>query len=302
MERLAKRGESRMKRWVEELAATEFPKGRHSQGGQDGVLRAIFKAIGTVNTPPLAVEFGFDCDSLTGGFGSNVANLVLHEGWRAVLLDGGHENAAINLHREFLTSANIVEVFARHGVPAEPDYVSIDLDSTDLWVFRTLLTSFRARVFTVEYNSHFPLDAAITFPDDPDERWQQDRGYGASLKALVLVAEEAGYSLVTVVPKLDAVFVRNDLLDDGSGRLVPTLETWRPATSLRFHAPLAIPSRTALFLDYEVFRQTGGDLTASRAAARGVCEQCLLGGEAKRGPVRRLVNACKRFLRRLLGT
>ena len=170
-----------MKRWVEELAATEFPKGRHSQGGQDGVLGAIFAQIGTVNTPPLAVEFGFDSDSLTGGFGSNVANLVLHQGWRALLLDGGHENPAINLHREFLTAANIVEVFTRHGVPPEPDYVSIDLDSTDLWVFRALLKSFRARVFSVEYNSHFPLDAAITFPDDPAERWQEDRGYGVSL-------------------------------------------------------------------------------------------------------------------------
>ena len=290
-----------MKRWVEELAATEFPKGRHSQGGQDGVLRAIFEAIGTVNTPPLAVEFGFDSDSLAGGYGSNVANLVLHHGWRAVLLDGGHANAAINLHREFLTSANIVEVFTRHGVTPEPDYVSIDLDSTDLWVFRALLKSFRARVFTVEYNSHFPLDAAITFPDDPDERWQQDRGYGASLKCLVLAAEEAGYSLVTVVPKLDAVFVRNDLLDDGSGRLVAAFETWRPATSLRFHTPLRDPLRIGIFLDFEVFQRTGGDLTASRAAARGVCEQCLLGGEVKRGPVRRFLRACTRALGRLVG-
>ena len=290
-----------MKRWVEELAATEFPKGRHSQGGQDGVLGAIFAQIGTVNTPPLAVEFGFDSDSLTGGFGSNVANLVLHQGWRALLLDGGHENPVINLHREFLTAANIVEVFTRHGVPPEPDYVSIDLDSTDLWVFRVLLKSFRARVFSVEYNSHFPLDAAITFPDDPAERWQEDRGYGVSLKALVLVAEEAGYSLVTVVPKLDAFFVRNDLLDDGSGRLAPELETWRAATSLSFHAPLRDPSRVGIFLDYEVFQRTGGDLAASRAAARGVSEQCLLGGEVKRGPVRRFLRACRRALSRLLG-
>ena len=290
-----------MKRWVEELAATEFPKGRHSQGGQDGVLGAIFAQIGTVNTPPLAVEFGFDSDSLTGGFGSNVANLVLHQGWRALLLDGGHENPVINLHREFLTAANIVEVFTRHGVPPEPDYVSIDLDSTDLWVFRVLLKSFRARVFSVEYNSHFPLDAAITFPDDPAERWQEDRGYGVSLKALVLVAEEAGYSLVTVVPKLDAFFVRNDLLDDGSGRLAPELETWRAATSLSFHAPLRDPSRVGIFLDYEVFQRTGGDLAASRAAARGVSEQCLLGGEVKRGPVRRFLRACKRALGRLVG-
>ena len=290
-----------MNRWVEELAATEFVKGRHSQGEQDGVLGVIFAQIGTVNTPPLAVEFGFDSDSLTGGFGSNVANLVLHQGWRALLLDGGHENPAINLHREFLTAANIVEVFTRHGVPAEPDYVSIDLDSTDLWVFRALLKSFRARVFSVEYNSHFPLEAAITFPDDPAERWQEDRGYGVSLKCLVMAAEEAGYSLVKVVPKLDAFFVRNDLLDDGSGRLVPALETWRGATSLSFHAPLRDPSRVGIFLDYEVFQRTSGDLVASRAAARGVSEQCLLGGEVKRGPVRRFLRACKRVLGRFVG-
>ena len=217
------------------------------------------------------------------------------------LLDGGHENPAINLHREFLTAANIVEVFTRHGVPAEPDYVSIDLDSTDLWVFRALLKSFRARVFSVEYNSHFPLDAAITFPDDPAERGQEDRGYGVSLKCLVMAAEEAGYSLVKVVPKLDAFFVRNDLLDDGSGRLVPALETWRAATSLSFHAPLRDPSRVGIFLDYEVFRRTDGDLVASRAAARGVSEQCLLGGEVKHGPVRCFLRACKRALGRLVG-
>ena len=103
------------------------------------------------------------------------------------------------------------------------------------------------------------------------------------------------------MPKLDAVFVRNDLLDDGSGQLVPALETWRPATSLRFHAPLRDPSRVGIFLDYEVFQRTGGDLTASRAAARGVCEQCLLGGDEKRGPVRRFLRACKRALRGLGG-
>jgi len=71
------------------------------------------------------------------------------------------------------------------------------------------------------------------------------------------------------VPKLDVCFVRNDLLDDDSGRLVPALETWRPATSLLFHAPLRDPSRFGIFLDYEVWQKTGGDVAASRASARG---------------------------------
>ncbi len=48
-------------------------------------------------------------------------------------------------------------------------------------------------VFLVEYNAHFPLDAAITFPSDRQERGEGDRGYGAALKALTMVAQKHGY-------------------------------------------------------------------------------------------------------------
>ena len=148
-----------MKDWVRDLAARRFPPGRYSQGGQDGILAEIFRHVPAVNAPPVGVEFGFNADALDAGTGANIARLVLEEGWRPLLFDGGHANPAINLHREFLTSGNIVEVFARHGVPATPDYVSIDLDSTDLWIFRALLPRYRASVYSVEYNCHFPLDA-----------------------------------------------------------------------------------------------------------------------------------------------
>lgn len=267
-----------MKRWVEEIAKATHPRERFSQGGQDAIIAEIFRNVGTVNVPPFAVEFGFDADSLDGGFGSNAARLVSECGWRALFLDGGHENAAINLHREFLTPANIVEVFARHGVPTEPDYVSIDLDSTDLWIFRALLPRYRARVFSVEYNAHFPLEAAVTFPDDSSERWEQDRGYGASLAALSMVAREHGYSLVAVEPMLDAFFVRNDLLDDGSGTLAPPLDAWRRFTGIAFHAPLARPERAGIFLDYDTWQRTGGDVAAARRVAAPVARRHLLAG------------------------
>jgi len=265
-----------MKDWVRDIATRRFPRGRYSQRGQDGMIAELFRHLRTVNVPPFAVEFGFNATLLDAGTGANIARLVLEEGWRALLLDGGHENPEINLHREFLTSANIVEVFERHGVPDEPDYVSIDVDSTDLWIFRALLPRFRARVFSVEYNSHFPVTAAITFPDDPSERWQGDRGYGASLAALDEVAREQGYSLVAVEPRLDAFFVRNDLLDDGSGDIAPPLEAFADRTSRVHHRPLRDPARAGMFLDYRVWRATGGDHSAARAAAAGICTESLL--------------------------
>lgn len=271
-----------MKDWVRDLAAVRFPKGGHSQGGQDRILAEIFRHVPPGNDPPFCVEFGFNADTLEGGTGANVARLVLEEGWRALLLDGDHANPAINLHREFLTSANIVEVFARHGVPAEPDYVSIDLDSTDLWIFRAILTRFRARVFSVEYNCNYPLDAAITFPDDPGEHWEEDRGYGASLLALVMVAADHGYSLVAVEPRLDVFFVRDDFLADGSDTIAPPLTHWRHCVDLPMHGPLQRPKRIDVFLDYRVWRDSGGDVRAARRAAAAVCRRVLLRGRRRR--------------------
>jgi hypothetical protein len=256
-----------MHAWVRDLAARRFSKGPRSQGGQDGILAEIFRHVPTVNSPPFCVEFGFNAVTLDGGTGANVASLVLDHGWQALLLDGGHENPAINLRREFLTSANIVSVFAKWGVPAQPDYISIDVDSTDLWLFRALLPHYRAAVYSVEYNANFPLDLSVTCADDPTIRWQGDRVYGASLLALCAAAREQGYSLVAVEPGLDAFFVRDDLLDDGSGVLAPPLEHWRPATRLRVHLPVLDRHRIGLVLDYDVWRATGGDSTAARRAA-----------------------------------
>lgn len=257
--------------WVRELASRRFPKGSRSQGGQDGILAEIFRHVATTNNPPFCVEFGFDAAALDGGTGANVATLVLDRGWRALLLDSVHENPAINLRREFLTSSNIVGVFATSDVPARPDYISIDVDSTDLWLFRALLPHYRASVYSVEYNCHFPLELSVTRADDPHARWQADRCYGASLRALHAVAREHGYSLVAVEPMLDAFFVRDDLLDDGSGTLAPPLENWRPATHLRIHAPVLQPRRVGLFLDYDVWVATGGDTAAAHRAAKAAC-------------------------------
>lgn len=239
-----------MKDWIRSLASHRFGRGLYSQSYQDELLSIIFKHVRPVNSPPFCVEFGFDSTSLTHGNGANTSRLILENGWSNLLLDGGMSNPEINLHAHFLTSSNICSIFRQYHVPSEPEYISIDVDSVDLWLFRAVLSKYRAMVFSVEYNCHFPLDAAVTFPDSPDEHWKGDRGYGASLKALCMVAEKHGYSLLWVVPTLDAFFIRNDLIDDGTGDIVFPFSRWRTVTNLQIHPPLKDPQRASLFVDF----------------------------------------------------
>ena len=185
-----------MKKWIQGLNRRKFGHGSYSQSYQDELLKIVFENIGTVNKVPFCIEFGFNSQELVGGSGCNVAELVLNDGWDYLLFDGDNQNPSINLHRHFLTSENICALFQSYKVPKEPEYISIDVDSTDLWLFKALLKEYRAMVFSVEYNANYPLDKAITFPDNTDEHWEGDRGYGASLKALTVVASEQGYSLL----------------------------------------------------------------------------------------------------------
>jgi len=108
-----------------------YEKKVYSQHGEDGVLDAIFRVIGT--TSRFYVEFGTG-DALQ----RNTRFLAERRGWSGLLMDGGFENPAINLRREFITAENINELFARYDVPHDLDLLSIDIDGNDYWVWENI--------------------------------------------------------------------------------------------------------------------------------------------------------------------
>jgi len=221
------------------------------------------KHIGVTNK--YYVEFGFNTDKFDGGSGSNAYVLQKHFGWTGLLLDGRHQNPAINLQKEFISPDNIVSLFDKYGVPAEPDYVSIDIDSIDLWVFRALVQGgYRPRALTIEYNANFPVDAAITQTVEAGTPpGGYDRTFGASLAAIALAADELGYALFQVVQGLDAVLVRKDLV---RGVRLRPLETWAACCTNQTVHTIPPPERLGELLDYKVWRDTGDMGTAKQAA------------------------------------
>jgi len=216
-----------------------------SQGNQDRVLHSLFGPRHLGHTNRFYVEFGFNQDSYDeNGSGPNTERLY-RNGWMGLEMDGSHENLTMNLRKEFITRENVASLFQKYDVPKEPDYVSIDIDSCDLWVFLGIVESeFRPRVFTVEYNAYWPLEKSVTnickTPDGELYRWHGDNMYGASLSALSKAANENGYSVVYVTPALDAFMVRKDLVCPGTE--IP-IETFADATGLitRVHKNEATP-------------------------------------------------------------
>lgn len=227
--------------WVKELK--NIRKRKYSQGYQDGIIEYIFKNINTTNK--FCVEFGFNSVELTGGSGSNTARLILDENWDYILFDSEYENTEINLYKEKLTPVNIGEVFKKYDVPQNPDYVSIDVDSIDLWLFRSMLIcGYRPRVISVEYNMHFPIDVSATV--EPDySRDVMDAVYGASMLALDTVAKEYDYKLVCVEDNLDMFFIEKNIIPDVE---VSLSEFSNYTDKLLFKTPTK--ERMKLFIEY----------------------------------------------------
>ena len=78
---------------------------------------------------------------------------------------------------------------------AEPDLLSIDLDGNDYHLWHAV-QSISPRVVVVEYNASWfpPLSLAVTYQERFE--WKDNTYFGASLKALEVLAERKGYHLV----------------------------------------------------------------------------------------------------------
>jgi hypothetical protein len=159
-----------------------------AQNGEDGVIAAIFAAIGT--TDRYFVEFG--CQDATE---CNTANL-LDQGWSGLLMDGGgvSRNPKAVVEREFITAENINALFDKYHVPDQFDLLSIDIDGNDYWVWQAIRR--RPRVVVIEYNASVPAHERRVIAYDPHFRWTGTDYFGASLRALAELGATKGYELV----------------------------------------------------------------------------------------------------------
>jgi hypothetical protein len=111
----------------------------------------------------------------------------------------------------FITAENISQLFSHLKVPFELDFLSIDIDGNDYWVWKAL-DKWKPRVLVMEYNGHFPGDYEWVMPYNSSHCWDGTSYFGASLKALEIIGREKGYQLVYCnLAGSNAFFIRSDV-------------------------------------------------------------------------------------------
>ncbi len=179
-----------------------------SQFNEDGILSCLFDRLGKGDQR--FVEFG-----IGNGKECNTANLSIHHDWGGLLMDGNPVDvekaqrfygsrselkpAQVVVKHAFITAGNINDHLADHARGGATDLLSVDIDGSDLWVWRAI-TAVRPRVLVIEYNAVFGPERSVSVVDDPQfERMKYHASglyHGASLAALTKVSRDKGYILV----------------------------------------------------------------------------------------------------------
>ena len=189
----------------------EIYKGNtHSQNGEDGVLEEILKR--------LDIKTGWVCEfgAWDGVYLSNTFKLI-QRGFNAVLIEGDAErfnglnhtaisypgilpiNAYVSPDR---TSPNAIDNLLHNTpIPQRFDVLSIDVDSCDYQIWRSLL-DYEPSVVIIEINSS-------VHPENPRHIHEAGKYQGTGFLPTLTLGNQKGYTFVLHTGNM--IFVRKDL-------------------------------------------------------------------------------------------
>ena len=186
----------------------QFAEDVTSQGGEDGIIAAIFQTLDATQRGAARTRWCVDVGAWDGVHLSNTHSLLTGAGsnWRGALVEADGERFAKlkalheplgNFAIEALVSCcdasrTVESLLKKHAksVPLCCDLVSIDVDGCDYWIWRDLLESpYASRVYVVEFNPTIPHDVVYVQPRSDATR------HGSSLAALVDLGKKFGYTL-----------------------------------------------------------------------------------------------------------
>jgi hypothetical protein len=163
------------------------------------------------------------------GIECNCANLAINFGWHGVFIDGDEKAIAAGektyaahpdtrvfppvFEAAMVNRENINEIITGAGFRDEIDFLSIDIDGMDYWIWKGI-DCVNPRLVAVEINGKFGT-RSITVPYDPEWTYNLKKYphyHGASLTAFNKLAKKKGYRLIgTNRFGFNAFFLQNDM-------------------------------------------------------------------------------------------
>lgn len=200
------------------LILNHYEAKTYSQNGEDGILQEIFNRIGLTNK--FFIEFGIE-----DGSENNCRHLLVNKKWQGLWIEGSADHVKkasntfkdypVEIQNEFITKENIVSLIQKSDSPLEPDFLTVDIDGNDYYVWEEILKNYKPRVCSIEYNGSFTPSQDFIMSYNPKSIFKLNRDYGASLKSLTTLGLKYGYDLVGCDKRgVNAFFVRNDLTID----------------------------------------------------------------------------------------
>ncbi|MFM6747242.1 MAG: hypothetical protein ACKPJH_12790 [Dolichospermum sp.] len=194
-----------------------------SQWGEDGIIQFLIRNV-PINRK-IFVEFG-----VQNYTESNTRFLLINNNWSGLVIDGGSEEISyikndpiywqynLKAVNSFITKDNINQIISDNGIQGEIGLLSVDIDGNDYWVWEAI-DCINPAIVVSEYNFRFGANKAVTVPYDASfvrsKAHYSNIYYGASLKALCILADKKGYAFVGCNSAgNNAFFVRKDLKPD----------------------------------------------------------------------------------------
>ena len=225
----------------------QFARDNTSQNGEDGILAKLFELL-----PACRQRVCVDVGAWDGRHLSNTYSLLIpnssssssSSSWRGILIEADRErfqelealhqplgNQCLNVTVSCLEGSDegLVALLQRHAtdIPKDFDLLCIDVDGSDYWLLHDVWSvgKYAPQVVCVEFNPTMPNDL-VYIPARSDAV-----RHGASLAALVELAEGHGYVLVETT-LYNAFFVPHNLYQFHLQQIVPdtTIESLHEIT------------------------------------------------------------------------
>lgn len=201
------------------VPALQYRKNIHSQNGEDGILQELLRR--------LDISQGWLCEfgAWDGIQYSNTFSLVKTGNYNAIYIEARDDYyqdllktcrsypniTPINCKVEYEGENTLDSILANTPIPEDFDILSIDIDSYDYQVWRSV-EQYNPKIVVIEINSSIS-------PLVDDHIHDGTKKEGTSFLPMVKLGEEKGYTLVCHTGNL--IFIRNDLASCCDDILIP---------------------------------------------------------------------------------